>query len=82
MRSGMSLLTASRLAPHAVYVPTRHDTYEPYSRAVREIARRYSPVVQVASIDELYMDFGGCERMYRRELEQRGLDAGASPTTR
>jgi DNA polymerase-4 len=67
VRSGMSLTTAARLAPHAIYVPTRHDTYEPYSRAVREIARRYSPVVQVASIDELYMDFAGCERMYRRE---------------
>jgi len=72
VRSGMSLVTASRLAPRATYVPTRHDTYEPYSRAVREIARRYSPVVQVASIDELYMDFGGCERMYRRELTRGG----------
>ena len=81
VRSGMSLLDASRCAPHAVYVPTRHDTYEPYSRAVREIARRYSPVVQVASIDELYMDFGGCERMYRRELEPRGSTRG-SPTMR
>jgi DNA polymerase-4 len=66
VRSGMSLTTAAKLAPHAVYVATRHDAYEPYSRAVREIARRYSPVVQVASIDELYMDFAGCERMYRR----------------
>jgi DNA polymerase-4 len=74
----MSLLDASRLAPDAIYLPTRHDTYEPYSRAVREIARRYSPVVQVASIDELYMDFGGCERMYRRELEQRGSARGLS----
>jgi DNA polymerase-4 len=71
VRSGMSLLDASRLAPNAVYLPTRHDTYEPYSRAVREIARRFSPVVQVASIDELYMDLSGCERMYRRELEPR-----------
>src|SRR5688572_33094014 len=74
----MSLVTASRLAPRAIYVPTRHDTYEPYSRAVREIARRFSPVVQVASIDELYMDFGGCERMYRRELAQKGGVAALS----
>jgi DNA polymerase IV len=72
VRSGMSLQAAAKLAPHAVYVPTRHDTYEPYSRAVREIARRFSPVVQVASIDELYMDFAGCERMYRREQARRG----------
>jgi DNA polymerase-4 len=44
---------------------------------VREIARRYSPVVQVASIDELYMDFSGCERMYRREQERRGAMAAS-----
>jgi DNA polymerase-4 len=69
VRSGMSLTAAARLAPHAVYVPTRHDTYEPYSRSVREIARRYSPVVQVASIDELYMDYAGCERLYRRRSD-------------
>ncbi|HVR29022.1 MAG TPA: DNA polymerase IV [Thermoanaerobaculia bacterium] len=72
VRSGMSLVAAAKLAPHAVYLPTRLDTYEPYARAVREIARRYSPVVQVASIDELYMDFAGCERMYRRERARRG----------
>jgi len=75
VRSGMSLVEAARLAPRAVYVPTRHDTYEPYSRAVREIARRFSPVVQVASIDELYMDFAGCERLYRREQAHRGVAA-------
>ena len=73
VRSGMSLAAAARLAPRAVFVETRHDLYEPYSRAVREIARRFSPVVQVASIDELYMDFAGCERMYRR-VQKRGSD--------
>jgi hypothetical protein len=33
---------------------------------VREIARRYSPVVVVASIDEMFLDLSGCERLYAR----------------
>jgi DNA polymerase-4 len=66
VRSGMSLTAAGRLAPDAVYLPVRGGVYSEYAERVRTIASRYSPVIQVASIDELYMDFAGCERMYRR----------------
>ncbi len=62
----MSLTEAGRLAPDAVYLPVRGGAYGESAEKVREIAGRYSPVVQVASIDELYMDFAGCERLYRR----------------
>jgi len=65
VRSGMSLTAAARLAPDAVYLPVRGDAYGAYAEKVRTIASRYSPVIQVASIDELYMDFAGCERLYR-----------------
>src|SRR4051812_44918202 len=64
VKSGMSLVEAGRLAPDAVYLPTRHETYGKYAERVREIARRYAPVVLVASIDEMYLDFSGCERLY------------------
>ena len=66
VRSGMSLTEAGRRAPDAVYLPVRGVVYGEYAEKVREIVGRYSPVVQVASIDELYMDFAGCERLYRR----------------
>jgi DNA polymerase-4 len=66
VRSGMSMTDAVRLAPHAVFLPTRHGTYEPYAQQVREIAKRFSPVVRVASIDEMFLDFRGCERLYRQ----------------
>lgn len=65
VRSGMSLTEAARLAPHAVFLPTREGVYSDYARRVVAIAQRYSPVVRVASIDELYMDLSGCERLYR-----------------
>lgn len=67
VRSGMSLTEAGKLAPDAVYLPTRSDTYSEYAERVRDIARRYSPVVLVASIDEMFLDLSGCERLYRQD---------------
>lgn len=67
VRSGMSIREASELAPRdAVFVPGHHDEYMTYSKRAREIVERFSPVVIAASIDEHYLDFRGCERLYRR----------------
>ena len=64
VKSGMSLVEAGKLAPDAIYLPTRGDTYGRYAEDVRAIAKRYSPVVVVASIDEMFLDLTGCERLY------------------
>src|SRR5512138_3890252 len=64
VKSGMSLVEAGRRAPDAIYLPTRHDVYGTYAERVREVARRFAPRVAVASIDEMYLDFSGCERLY------------------
>jgi DNA polymerase-4 len=65
VRSGMSLTRAFELAPKAVFLPTRHGVYGDYAKRVRRIAEGYTPVSQVASIDEMFLDFSGCERLYR-----------------
>src|SRR3974390_247612 len=65
VHSGMSLLRAFELAPEAVFLPTRHGVYGDYAKRVRRIAEGYTPVSQVASIDEMFLDFSGCEKMYR-----------------
>jgi DNA polymerase-4 len=72
VKAGLSLIEAGKLAPDAIYLPTRGDTYGDYADRVREIARRYSPVVQVASIDEMFLDFSGCERLYGRAGDENG----------
>src|SRR5687768_739040 len=64
VRSGMSLTRAFELAPKAVYLPTRHDVYGDYAARVRRIAENYTPLSQVASIDEMFLDFSGCESLY------------------
>jgi DNA polymerase IV len=67
VRSGMSIREASDLAPRdAVFVSGNHDTYSDYSARARAIVERFSPIVVAASIDEHYLDFRGCERLYRR----------------
>ena len=69
VRSGMSLTQAQELAPHAIYLPTRHDVYTPYAKQVRELAANYTPLTQVASIDEMFLDFSGCERLYHKPCD-------------
>src|SRR6185436_9441111 len=64
VRSGMSLKSAFELAPNAIYLPTRHGVYGTYAERVRRIAEGYTPVSQVASIDEMFLDFSGCESLY------------------
>ncbi len=71
VKSGMSLVEAGKRAPNAIFLPTRHELYGTYAGRVREIARRFAPTVLVASIDEMYLDFSGCERLY-------GADGAAS----
>ena len=66
VRSGMSIAEATALAPHAVFLPGHHGVYSEYSTKTRGIIERFSPEVRAASIDEAYIDFHGCERMYRR----------------
>jgi DNA polymerase-4 len=75
VRSGMSIREASQLAPRdAVFLPGLGDEYSDYSRRAREIVERFSPIVIAASIDEHYIDFRGCERLYRRR-DDRDDDA-------
>jgi DNA polymerase-4 len=69
VRSGMSIRDASALAPRAVFVPGHHDAYGTYSTRARAIVERFSPIVIAASIDEQYVDFHGCESLYRQPAD-------------
>ena len=66
VRSGMSIRDATTRAPHAVFLPGHHEAYGSYSTRAREIVERFSPIVIAASIDEQYIDFHGCEGLYRQ----------------
>ena len=73
VRSGISLAEADRLAPaDAVFVSGSHGLYGDYAKRVRDIASSYTPESRVASIDEMYLDFRGCDRMYQRPADRDG----------
>lgn len=48
-----------------VYIRGNKGLYSRISKRVMEIIRNYSPVVEVSSIDEAYIDLTGTERMYK-----------------
>lgn len=66
-RSGMPMSQAVRLCPDAVVVGVPRGACSRKSREVREVLRRFSPVVEAASIDEFYLDLTGTERLYGGE---------------
>lgn len=72
VRSGMSLRDAGRLAPDAIYIPVSHGLYGEYAEKVRRIVERFAPEIEIASIDEMYMSFAGCESMYHQPGDADG----------
>ncbi len=73
VRSGMSLTEADRLAPaDTLFISGSHGVYADYAERVRAIASSYTPESRVASIDEMYLDFRGCERLYHQPGDSNG----------
>ncbi len=64
IHSAMPLRTAGKLCPHAVFLEGRHELYAQWSDRVAAILARFSPVVEMASIDEAYLDLSGTERLF------------------
>ena len=64
VHSAMPLRTAARLCPHAVFVEGHPGRYRDYSSRVYDVLNHFSPLVEMASIDEAYLDMTGTERLY------------------
>jgi DNA polymerase IV len=64
VHSAMPLRTAAKLCPQAVFVNGHPERYREYSRKAYEVLCRFSPKVEMASIDEAYLDLTGTERLH------------------
>ncbi len=64
VHSAMPLRTAARLCPQAIFVEGHPDRYRDYSRKVYAVLKTFSPQVEMASVDEAYMDLTGTERLH------------------
>ena len=79
VRTAMGGARALRLCPHAIVVPPRMSAYSAASKAVFEVFRDTTPLVEGLSIDEAFLDVGGLHRivgppeLIARRLRERVL---------
>jgi DNA polymerase-4 len=64
VHSAMPLRTAHRLCPQAIFVDGHPTRYREYSGKVYQVLKSFSPQVDMASVDEAYMDLTGTERLH------------------
>jgi DNA polymerase IV len=64
VHSAMPLQQAKRRCPHAIFIRGHYEKYGEYSRKIRQIFSGFTPVVEMASVDEAYLDLTGCERLH------------------
>ncbi len=73
VHSAMPLRTAAKLCPHAVFVPGHPERYRDCSAKVYKVLNRFSPKLEMVSIDEAYVDMSGTERLYGPPLRAAHL---------
>lgn len=64
VHSAMPLRTAAKLCPQAIFVNGHPERYREYSGRVHEVLCHFSPQVEMASVDEAYLDMTGTERLH------------------
>jgi DNA polymerase-4 len=64
VHSAMPLRTAAKLCPQAIFVHGHPERYREYSGKVREVLQQFTPLVEMASIEEAYLDMSGPERLH------------------
>jgi DNA polymerase-4 len=62
VRSAMPMTRARRACPQAVVVPPDYDAFTTVSSSVIETFRQITPVVEVVSLDEAFLDVSGAAR--------------------
>ena len=69
VRSGMPMTRARRLCPGAEVIPPDFDTFTTVSASVMENFRRITPLVEVLSLDEAFLDVRGSTRRLGSPVE-------------
>lgn len=64
IQSAIPLRTAYKLCPHAIFLDGHHTKYSEWSDKVATILAKFSPIVEMVSIDEAYLDLSGTNRLH------------------
>ncbi len=69
VHSAMPLRTAAKQCPHAIFVDGHAERYSECSEKVFKVLGAFTPQVEMASIDEAYLDMTGTERLHGPPLK-------------
>jgi DNA polymerase IV len=69
VHSAMPLRTAAKHCPHAIFVVGHPERYRECSEKVYKVLGTFSPQIEMASIDEAYLDMTGTERLHGPPLK-------------
>src|SRR5881398_2603599 len=64
VHSAMPLRTAYKMCPQAIFLDGHPERYREISQRVYEVLNRFTPKLEMASIDEAYLDMTGTERLH------------------
>lgn len=64
LHSAMPIRHAFKLCPNGIYLHGHFSEYSRFSKAIKYKLEHYAPLLEQASIDEFFLDFSGCERIY------------------
>ncbi len=71
VHSAMPISRAYRLCPQGIFVPPNGKLYKRYSDQIFEILSGFTPLIQVVSVDEAFLDVTGVVHLYD-SIEQLG----------
>ncbi len=67
--TGMPLRQAKQLVPDAVFLKGNFEHYKAVSRVFQEIYSRFTPVIEMTSLDDAYLDLTGTLGVHRQTPE-------------
>ncbi len=68
VKTAMPISQAVRICPQATFLRGNFDYYSHLSGLMREVCLSHTPLVEMVSMDECFMDVSGCRRRYKRLL--------------
>jgi DNA polymerase IV (DinB-like DNA polymerase) len=70
IKSGMPISKAYQLCPNAIFLPVNIELYQKVSDEIMGIVKKYSPIYEIVSLDEAYLDISFCKNW--KEAENLG----------
>ena len=64
IKAGTPMYLAKKKCPNGIVVSGNFEAYRNFSKRMYRIMLEFTPDVEMASIDEAYLDITGCEKMH------------------